>query len=460
MHPHNSRQFHRLGFIARCIAYKYLLLSIGIIFTTVSIAYAFIAPKSVAPPTPSNELVVNPKHTIPKHTIHTVAKLNTPAVRLETAQNTPSPPIKTTSFTHQVRQNENLSTIFSKFKLSQVDLHNITHTNKLGKQFATILAGKTLQITVDANNQLEQLMYHENLIDTLVAKRINHKFSIERTQNIVERKITSTHVVINSSLFIDAQNAGLSDKLIMQLSNIFAWDIDFALNLRRGDMCTVIYENIFIAGKKVGTSNILATKFVNRGRLYTAVRFENKEGFGAYFTPDGKSMHKVFLRAPVDFSRISSRFNLKRQHPVLNKIRAHKGVDYAARIGTPIKATGDGKITFRGYKGGYGRVIIVQHGPKYSTLYAHLSRHQKGQKTGSRVKQGQTIGYVGKSGLATGAHLHYEFRVNGVHKNPLTIKIANATPLKESLLAKFKQQTQPLVAQLNAPQNNIVVAHN
>jgi murein DD-endopeptidase MepM/ murein hydrolase activator NlpD len=160
-------------------------------------------------------------------------------------------------------------------------------------------------------------------------------------------------------------------------------------------------------------------------------------------------MRKAFLRTPVDFARISSRFNLKRKHPVLNRIRAHKGVDYAAKTGTKIKTTGDGKIIFRGRKGGYGRVVIVQHGQKYSSLYAHMSKFQKNLKVGSRVKQGQTIGYVGKSGLASGPHLHYEFRVNGVHRNPLTVKLPHAEPIKESLLAEFKEQTEPLLAQLN-----------
>lgn len=160
-------------------------------------------------------------------------------------------------------------------------------------------------------------------------------------------------------------------------------------------------------------------------------------------------MRKAFLRTPIEFARISSHFNLKRKHPVLNRIRAHKGVDYAARTGTPIKSTGDGKITFRGRKNGYGRVVIVQHGRKYSTLYAHMSKFKTGQRAGKRVKQGDTIGYVGQSGLASGPHLHYEFRVNGAHRNPLTVKLPHAEPIKNSLLAEFKEQTQPLIAQLN-----------
>jgi murein DD-endopeptidase MepM/ murein hydrolase activator NlpD len=246
----------------------------------------------------------------------------------------------------------------------------------------------------------------------------------------------------------------------MQLSEIFAWDIDFALNLRKNDQITVVYEKLFVDDKEIGTGNIISAEFVNQGHSYTAVRFEDVQGNASYFSPDGKSMRKPFLRTPVNFARISSHFNLKRRHPVLNRIRAHKGVDYAAKTGTPVKTTGDGKIIYRGRKGGYGRVVIVQHGKSYRTLYAHLSNYRKGQKVGSRVKQGQTIGYIGKSGLATGPHLHYEFRVNGVHRNPLTVKLPHTDPIKKSLLAEFKKQTQPLIAQLNKVKASHLLAQN
>ncbi|HIG78448.1 MAG TPA: M23 family metallopeptidase, partial [Cycloclasticus sp.] len=178
-----------------------------------------------------------------------------------------------------------------------------------------------------------------------------------------------------------------------------------------------------------------------------SVRFENKQGHAEYFSADGNSMRKAFLRNPIDFARVSSRFNLRRKHPVLNRIRAHKGVDYAASTGTPIKSTGDGKVIFRGVKGGYGRVIIVQHGQKYSTLYAHMSKYGR-YKKGSRIKQGQTIGYVGMTGLATGPHLHYELRINGIHRNPLTAKFPSAKPVSKNLLAQFKQHVAPLLAKL------------
>ncbi len=365
------------------------------------------------------------------------------------------------TFTHKIKKGESLSVIFSKLNLSKKDLHSITHANDLGKQFASIRPGKSLVVNTDVDGLLQQLIYQKNSIDTLEATRSNDgTFDIEIISKPTERRINNAHATINSSLFIDGKEAGLSDKTIMQLANIFAWDIDFALSLRKGDQFTVVYEELFADGKKIDSGNIISAEFVNQHHSFTAVRFEDKNGNASYFTPEGKSMRKAFLRTPVDFARISSRFNLKRKHPVLNRIRAHKGVDYAARTGTKIKTTGDGKIIFRGRKGGYGRVVIVQHGQKYSTLYAHMSNFRKGQRAGSHVKQGDIIGYVGKSGLATGSHLHYEFRVNGVHRNPLTVKLPHAEPIKDSLLAEFKERTQPLLTKLNsAKASNLIARH-
>lgn len=358
------------------------------------------------------------------------------------------PITKNTTLTHKIKPNESLSTIFAKLDLSRTDLHNIIHTKPFGSQFAAVAVGKTLNITLNSVRKLEQLTYHKSAMNALTAQRIDDTFAVELISKPVEIKNMQAQAIINSSLFLDGKKAGLADKLIMELAGIFAWDIDFALNLRKGDQFTVVYEKLFVDSKAIGTGNILSAEFINQGRVYTAVRFEH-EGIASYFTPEGKNMRKAFLRTPIKFSRISSHFNLRRKHPVLNRIRAHRGVDYAAKTGTPIKTTGDGKIIFRGRKGGYGRVVMVQHGQKYSSLYAHMSSFKKGQKKGSRVTQGQVIGYVGKSGLATGPHLHYEFRVNGVHRNPVTVKLPAATPIKKSLLAQFKKQTQPLIAQLN-----------
>ncbi|HHJ35600.1 MAG TPA: hypothetical protein ENJ87_07530 [Gammaproteobacteria bacterium] len=275
----------------------------------------------------------------------------------------------------------------------------------------------------------------------LVAKTYNH---------IIETREAHAHGVIESSLFLAAQKAGISQNLIMELAGIFGWDIDFALDIRKGDNFTVLYEELFRNGEKISDGNILAAEFTNNGKTYRAVRYTNPQtNRSEYFTPDGKSMKKAFLRTPVNFSRISSRFTVNRYHPILHKFRSHKGVDYAAKRGTPIHAAGDGKVIFKGKKGGYGNVIILQHGSKYSTLYAHLKSYNRKLRKGSKVKQGQTIAYVGSSGLATGPHLHYEFRVNGTHRNPLTVHLPESKPVPKRYMADFELTTTPVFAQLD-----------
>ncbi|ORU89606.1 MAG: peptidase M23 [Cycloclasticus sp. symbiont of Poecilosclerida sp. M] len=348
---------------------------------------------------------------------------------------------------HTVKSGESLSTIFKHFDLSAQTLYGIINSGATAQQLKNIRPGKSLRFATKADGGFLALEYAIDRVKTLKIYSIKDSYVAKVHEKKVGIAINSASAIINNSLYLDGKQAGLSDKTIMELANIFGWDIDFALSIRQGDSFTLLYETRSIEGEAIENGNILAAEFVNRGETYQAVRFVNKGGEAEYFSPNGKSMRKTFLRSPIDFARISSRFNLRRKHPVLNRIRAHKGVDYAASTGTPIKTTSQGKIVFRGVKGGYGRVVIVQHGQTYSTLYAHMSKYGR-LRTGSRVKQGQTVGYVGRSGLATGPHLHYEFRVNGVHRNPLTFKFPAAKPIKESLLAEFKLQTTPLLAKL------------
>ncbi|TXL22995.1 peptidase M23 [Methylococcaceae bacterium HT2] len=350
---------------------------------------------------------------------------------------------------HKVKSGESLSAIFSSNELSKLDLHNIVHSNDISSQFASIIPGKSLMIGHDLSGEFSHLIYKKNAYAELKATKLDDgSFKVELLEKELDQRINTATGVIHTSLFIDGKNAGLSDNIIMQLANIFAWDIDFALNLHEGDRFSVIYENLYIGSEFIGPGKILAAEFINQGKSIKSVRYQNAEGKVSYYNSGGNSMRKAFLRTPIDFARISSRFNLKRKHPVLNRIRAHKGVDYAAKTGTPIKSAGDGKITYRGRKGGYGRVVIVQHGQKYSTLYAHMSKYRKGQRVGSRVKQGQVIGYVGRSGLASGPHLHYEFRVNGVHRNPLTVTLPNANPIQAKYKADFLEKSRILFQQL------------
>ncbi|MGR9046791.1 MAG: peptidoglycan DD-metalloendopeptidase family protein [Gammaproteobacteria bacterium] len=353
------------------------------------------------------------------------------------------------SIEHIIQSGESLSTIFSKLNLSKSDLHQIIHANEAGRQLTSIASGKTLHVKTTSTGELKQISYQKNALETVTATRENDTFNVEISSKQTEKQVSSALGTIHSSLFLDGKEAGLPDKIIMQLADIFAWDIDFALDIKENDSFSVLYEKLYVDGEEIGTGNILAAEFVNQGKTYKAVRFEDKQGNANYYTPEGNGMRKAFIRTPVDFARISSPFNLKRKHPILNRIRAHKGVDYAAKTGTPIKCTGDGKIIFQGRQNGYGRVIIVQHGKRYSTLYAHLSAFNKRYKKSSQVRQGDIIGYVGQSGLASGPHLHYEFRVDGQHRNPLTVTLPNSAPVDKSLLADFKATTQPLLAQLD-----------
>jgi len=350
---------------------------------------------------------------------------------------------------HEIKRGESLSLIFSKNNLSKSDLHKIVHANEIGPQFAAISPGKNLLIGLNISGHLSHLVYQINLSESIKATRLEDgSFKVEEEHKPIETRLARASGTIDSSLFWAGKEAGLSDSIIMQLTNIFAWDIDFALNLRTGDQFSILYVEHFIDNKPFRTGEILAAEFINRGHSIKAVRHQDPSGKINYYSPDGSSMRKAFLRTPIDFARVSSRFNLRRKHPVLNKIRAHKGVDYAARKGTPIKSTGDGKIIFRGKKGGYGNVVIIKHGQGYSTLYAHMSKFKRGQHIGTRVNQGNIIGYVGKSGLATGAHLHYEFRVNGVHRNPLTVKFPDATPIDRKYRADFMEKSKELFTQL------------
>ncbi len=272
--------------------------------------------------------------------------------------------------------------------------------------------------------------------------------------SIQKRKILSRHRLasgtIDGSLFASAERTGMDQRTTMNLVDIFAWDIDFARDMRSGDTFRLVYEERFDDEGNLLESSIFAAEFVNQGKKFQSVRYQKPNGKVDYFTPSGKGMQKTYLKAPVKFSRISSRFRSKRKHPVLGYTRAHRGVDYAARSGTPIHALGNGKVVFKGWKSGYGRFIQIQHNTReHSTAYAHMRSFAKGIKKGTRVKQGQTIGYVGMSGLATGPHLHFEFRSRGRAVNPLTVKLKHqSAPVPRSQIKHFKQQTAPLMGQL------------
>jgi murein DD-endopeptidase MepM/ murein hydrolase activator NlpD len=396
----------------------------------------------------------------------------TPAVKAAGKQEPPEPPaqihsdekqtaevpttVETHQLQHKIRSGDSLSTIFKKHGLSANLLHRIVHSSETAKQLTDIRPGETLFLELDSDDNLQRLRLEHSKIRSLEITADANSFSAVELSREVEPRTAFTNGTIESSLYGAAKEAGLSEILIMELANIFGWDVDFALDIRAGDRFTVIFQEDYLDGNKLRDGPILAAEFVNRGRSYRALRFKDESGRVDYYTPEGRSMRKAFLRSPVDFRRISSRFTQERWHPVLGVKRPHRGVDYAAKVGTPIKAAGDGKIVYRGTKGGYGRTVIIKHGQRYTTLYGHLSRYNKKAKKGSKVKQGQIIGYVGQSGLATGPHLHYEFRVNGVHRNPLTVKLPAAEPIAKHYLQDFKLITQPLLTRLETISQTMV----
>jgi murein DD-endopeptidase MepM/ murein hydrolase activator NlpD len=359
----------------------------------------------------------------------------------------------------KVKSGDSLAYLFKKNQLLATELHQIMKLGGETRSLRKIKPGQQFRIRANEQQQIHELFYDVDKLESLHVKRTENGFSAERVTRPVDIRTSFASAVIDSSLFEAGKNAGMKDALIMQLVAIFGWDIDFALDIRKGDRFNILYEEHFIEGSKIKDGPIIAAEFTNQGRTYRSVRYTDAKGRTDYFSDDGRSMRKAFLRTPVDFRRISSRFG-KRRHPTLSRMKMHHGVDYAARTGTPIKAAGDGKVTFRGRKGGYGKTVILQHGGRYSTLYAHMSRFKRGVYAGKRVKQGQIIGYVGSTGRSTGPHLHYEFRVNGVHRNPLTVRLPDAAPIAKQFKNDFMAQSQTLLAQLDSRKPTRVAINN
>jgi len=359
------------------------------------------------------------------------------------------PPLQKLNLT--IGRGDTLDKLFRKHDLDLGHLSEIAKLDEARKRFRKLKPGDQFEITHD-HGDLVSMYSNLSLTSALKIERAESGFKAEIVDRPIEKRKRLAYGTIQSSLFESAADAGLSDRVIMNIAGIFAWDVDFVLDIRSGDDYYVQYEEIWQDGEYVTDGEIVAAEFNNNGRTYQAIRFIDDEGRSDYYTPDGHSVRKAFLRAPVDFTRISSNFNPRRRHPILNTIRAHRGVDYAAPRGTPIKAAGDGKVIFRGVKGGYGNTIILQHGGNITTLYAHMSRFA-GMRVGSRVRQGQTIGYVGATGLATANHLHYEYRLNGVHRNPRTVELPQADPIDQRYRQQFLATVEPILQELEKFKN-------
>ena len=345
----------------------------------------------------------------------------------------------------RVASGDNLSTLFQRAKLSPLDVYKVS-SSKSGRALRNLYPGETFRFGVNNDGILAELQYIKSPLESHIFTYKNGSYIAEKQLRQPEVLVSYREGVIKDSLYMAGKEANLPDKLIMELANIFGWDIDFVFDIRRGDSFSLTYEDRYLEGEKLGTGNIIAASFTNRGQTYQAVRYTNSKGRSNYYTPEGRSMRKAFLRTPLDIFRISSGFNLRRKHPIHKKIKAHRGVDYAAPRGTPVYAAGDGKVIATGYSKPNGNYVFVQHGQTYTTKYLHLNR--KKVRKGQTVRQRQLIGTVGSTGYATGPHLHYEFLVNGVHRNPRTVKLPQSQPIAKAEKAAFLKATKSSLAQL------------
>lgn len=367
-----------------------------------------------------------------------------------------------------VKPGQTLSDIFSARGLGMSELQKVLDAAGDSKSaLQMIKPGEEFDFLLGNDGSLKGFRFDRDQASRAIVRLDGDQPSLTVQKRQMDLREQVAHGVIRSSLYAAADQAGMDAAMVGKLANLFKYDIDFVQDIREGDSFTVIYDDIYRDGVRYGQGNIIAAEFINQGKRYTAYRFKKADGDYAWFSEDGRPIQKSFLRIPVDFTRISSKFSTARMHPILGRMRAHKGVDYAAPSGTPIHAAGDGVIKYHGWERGYGNFVVIKHNKTISTAYGHMSRFVKGQHVGEHVRQGEVIGYVGMTGLATGPHLHYEFRVNGVQRNPLSVTLPKPKPLPPAQLARFKAQVvkpqlarleeldaRMKLAQVNAPGNS------
>ena len=345
------------------------------------------------------------------------------------------------------KKNDSLYTILKKIKVEDQSILKLINS-KNSKLLSKIQVGNRFEISLDNKNLIRNLKYIKDYKSGVEATLQDDSYNIEPYELPLEKVNIYKKVLIEDSMYAAGLKAGIPDSVIMDIVYIYGWDIDFIHDIRPGDSYSLIYEEVLVEGQKEVDGNVLIAEFSNLGKLHTAIRYDLEPGRSEYFSPEGNNVKKAFLRSPVKFSYISSKYNLKRKHPILHTIRSHNGVDYAAKRGSPIRTTGDGTVSFAGVKNGCGNEVEIKHSEDYSTRYCHLERFSSRAKFGRKVKQGQTIGYVGSSGLATGPHLHYEFHVNGKHTNPLTVKFPDALPINENNREDYRMHANKLVSSL------------
>jgi len=353
-----------------------------------------------------------------------------------------------------VKKGDNLSLIFKRIGLSPQMVHKIITLDENTKKLKHLRPGEIIHYQLDEKKQLSNLKYIIDLQNILYVSQetpSSDNYKSEIINKSIELRTAYVSGTITDSLYMSGKRAGLTDTLVINLANIFAWDIDFILDIRTNDSFSLLYEEQYLDGEKIGDGNIIAAEFINRGEVFRAIRYTDSKENTNYFSNDGLSMRKAFLRAPVNFRYISDSFNPRRFHPVQKRIKPHRGIDYAAPVGTPIMAAGDGKVIASGYNKYNGKYVFIQHGNNIVTKYLHLSKRLVSK--GKRVKQGQTIGKLGRTGMVTGPHLHYEFVVNGVHRNPRTVKLPKAEPISKKEKPNFLIASRALINQLEARKN-------
>ena len=336
---------------------------------------------------------------------------------------------------HTVKDGENLSQIFEKYKVPLNETYKIYRKDS-ANEVKNILPNDRIEF-LSLNGKLQKIIIYKS---PLLSYQIDlfPEIVIDRTDKEPELIKSFRTGFIESSFYLAGLKSDIPESVIMDLAYIFAWDIDFVFDIRVGDKFKLLYETPFVDGQQIENGSILFAEFYNQNNRFTAIRYKGKNKKWEYFNENGGSLEKAFLRAPLDFAYVSSHFNPNRRHPILNTIRAHNGVDYAAKRGTPIRATGEGVIQSAGWKSGYGRTIVIRHGGEITTLYAHLDKYHPGISKGTKVSQGQTIGYVGDSGLATAPHLHYEFKIGEKRTDPLKVALPSASPLEQSNMDQFQ----------------------
>ena len=361
----------------------------------------------------------------------------------------PEPQARTTEQVISIAPGENLSTIFAKRDLPPGELQRILDSGPTAERLHRVYPGHKLTFVTDEAGNLLRFVYSSGPLEKLVFERTGESYSGRKEIKEPTRKVVFSSTEIRHSLFVDGQRAGLEDALIMRLEKIFQWDIDFLLDIRDGDQFSILFEELFLDDQRIDTGRILAAEFVNQGKSHRAVLYSDAKGIEEFYSPEGESMRKAFLRAPLAFTRVSSNFNLRRHHPLFKTSMPHRGIDYAAPVGTPVRAAGNGTVRVAGRTTPNGNYVVLRHGQTFETKYLHLSRIARGIREGTRVTQGKIIGYVGATGYATGPHLHYEFLVNGVHQNPRTVELPKAEPIPASERVRFEQSTALILAQLD-----------